>query len=166
MQIFTYWGISMSILAKLYYWANFSHISVVYNNQGSFLPKAIWPSCVVCCPAAWFHVFTLTPWLNKQPLCGTSPVLWQRENILWITCQFFELPFRNGTYHFLLNFSLHSKPQQYQLPQRIFFSTWFLQLLNDILLVLYIKWSESFKQILITSFSRKKKIMWVQTKMI
>lgn len=95
----------MSILAKLYYWANFSHISVVYNNQGSFLPKAIWPSCVICCPAAWFHVFSLTPWLSKQPLCGTSPVLWQRENILWSTCQFFELPFRNGTYHFLSNFS-------------------------------------------------------------
>lgn len=97
LTFFKHWEMNMSILAKLDYCTDFSHISVVYNNQSLFLPKAVCPSCVIYGPAAWIHVFSLTPWLKKQPSCGTSPVLWQMENILWSTCQFFELPFRNDT---------------------------------------------------------------------
>lgn len=82
LTFFKHWGMNMSILAKLDYCTDFSHISMVYNNQGLFLSKAICPSCVIYGPAAWIHVFRLTPWLKKQPSHGTSPVLWQGKHLV------------------------------------------------------------------------------------
>lgn len=98
LTFFKHWEMNMSILAKLTT-VQISPTSQWFTTTKVYFSLKQYAHHVSSMggPAAWIHVFSLTPWLKKQPSCGTSPVLWQMENILWSTCQFFELPFRNDT---------------------------------------------------------------------